>query len=519
LKKIFTLIYTVILVLAMTGCSSGGISTFTAAVETMPSNFDPQIASKPEDLMVITNVFDCLFERLDGEIVNNVAENCTISPDGRTYTITLKKDSVFHCRGNKSEQFNNTGVTAHDFVFALQRICDPKTHSPYIDDFSNISGAKAVRNGASVSSLGVSAKDDYTLVIQLENADYNFTEKLAMTAAAPCNEAFFRRTGGAYGLSIDNILSNGPFRLNYLDSENGNATIISVREDDKSYISRIRLVQADAAQQAEKYIDESISGYFAYSSVNTSYSNTSALSFDSGNISLVFNLTDSNLNNANIRKALGWYAYGFINSGANMAAVESCTTIFPDTVTIAGKYINELISAKTPAYMSENPKQLLQQGLAELGQSKLSNIRILMPDDSLYTLIYENINQLWQKNLGQFFTIEYMPSSQIKQRISSGDFDIAFIPLSPDNNTVYGVIDRYAPYNSQLAAIAGSAKSMADQTNAVNSISQTQQIIIDEALSVPMGSEKTVFHYRSNFRNIYVDPFTNVINLKYAISE
>ena len=138
-------------------------------------------------------------------------------------------------------------VKAKDFVFAIERILDARTHSPYYNDFSNIQS--------------IVATGDYSLKIQLKTPDFNFTEKLAMAAAYPCCDEFFATCGGAYGLSVDNILSNGPFKLNYLDGENGNATIVSTREDDSNRLSRIRLVQMAADSQAKGYENDEIDYY------------------------------------------------------------------------------------------------------------------------------------------------------------------------------------------------------------------------------------------------------------------
>jgi len=502
LKKIFTYIFTALLCVSMAGCSSaGGISTFTAPVEKMPANFDPQIASASEDLLVINNIFDGLFELQNGEVVKNMAEDCNISADGKTYTITIKDGNIFNCRGKHKEAYNGTAVTAHDYAFALNRVLDPKTHSPYSEDFSNI--------------LSVTAEKPNVLCIKLKTADFNFSEKLAMPAAYPCNEEFFYRTGGAYGLTVDNILSNGPFMLNYLDSEGGNATIIRMAEADNA-VERIRIKQTDSSAQAEEYRNEAISGYFSFSSQKTELTGTSSLSFDSGNISLVFNKNKPVFDNEKIRQSLGWYAFGFKNSGANMDAVSSTGSVFPGTITLAGDYINNIITPAIPAYMAASPKELLRQGLAEMGISRIDATTILMPDDSIYTLIYENINQLWQKNLGQFFTIEYLPTAQIKQRVDSGDFDIAFLPLTPSNRTPYGVLDKFTAYSSTLEETVNSAKAMSDQKNAVSLIAAAQKTLLERAIVVPMGSEHTVFYFRNYFHNIYIDPFTGCINLKYA---
>lgn len=505
MKKLFSLIYILLLCAVITGCSSaGGISTFTIGVEKMGTNFDPQIATDSSDLLVLTNIFDGLFEKQDGQIVKNIAENCDISSDGKTYTITIKQGNLYHYKGDKArrEVFEGVEVKAKDFVFAIQRILDPKTHSPYIDTFSNVES--------------IVATGDYSLVIKLKKPDFNFTEKLASTAAYPCNREFFATCTGAYGLTVDNILSNGPFKLNYLDNENGNATIVSTREDDGDKLSRIRLIEVESSNLTTAYKNDEISGFFAYSADNSSYENTAKTEYESANISLVFNLSKPVLANEDVRKALAWYAWGFENSGANKNAVTVHTSIFPGTVTLAGRYMTDMYVPGLPGYMAENPKDMMNSGLAQMGKTRMDACSILMPSDSIYTLIYENINQLWQKNLGQFFTIEYMPVSQIRQRIAKGDFDMAFLPVSPDNDTPYGILDMFTAFDSNVDALVNSAKGQTNQSNALADITAAANIVSEKAMIVPMGSEKTIFYYRNYFHNIYIDPFTSIINLKYT---
>ena len=516
MKKALSIFTATVLAFVFTACSpAGGITTFTAAVENMPSNFDPQIASASEDLLVIENIYDGLFENIHGDVVNNLAEDYSVSSDGRTYTIKIKDGCTYSYKTNndRKDEVDGLPVTADDFVFALQRVCDPSTHSPYIDDFSNIRNARAVKNGASPSTLGVYAADEYTLVIRLEKPDYNFIEKLCSSAAFPCNRDFFNSCGGAYGLSIENMLTNGPFRLSYLDSEGGNATLVRNQESG-GYLSRIRLKLARQDEFQSLYESESISGYFSYDKY--SGDTTSVQSYDSSVLCLVFNSRKTGLSNENVRQALSWYAFGFTNSGANMQAVSSVSSIFPAAVSIGGKPVNQSVGGHTPSYMRHEPKSLLQQGMSRLRITKLESMTVLMPSDSIYSLIYENINQLWQRDLGLYFTIEYLPSSQISQRVNRKDFDIAFMPLTPNSDTPYGILEIFSQYDRQVADYTRQAKGMTDQGAAVSIIKSAQQRILESALCAPMGSESTYFYCKSYFKDIYANPFTRVINLKHT---
>ena len=57
----------------------------------------------------------------DGNLTNDLAQSYTISPDGLTYTFTLKKNAQFQ---------DDTPVTADDVVFTVQKAQDPTLQSP-----------------------------------------------------------------------------------------------------------------------------------------------------------------------------------------------------------------------------------------------------------------------------------------------------------------------------------------------------------------------------------------------------
>jgi len=66
----------------------------------------------------------------DGSLRPVLAESYVVSPDGKTYTFTLKKNSVFS---------DGSPVTADDVVFTVQKAQDPALKSPQLADWSGIS--------------------------------------------------------------------------------------------------------------------------------------------------------------------------------------------------------------------------------------------------------------------------------------------------------------------------------------------------------------------------------------------
>lgn len=98
-----------------------------------------------------TLLFDSLTQYMpDGTVEPKLATSWEISEDELTYTFTLNPDAVFH---------DGTPITAHDVVFTIEAIQDPKTNS------SN-EGLETV--------LRATAEDDHTVTIELEQVTPQF---------------------------------------------------------------------------------------------------------------------------------------------------------------------------------------------------------------------------------------------------------------------------------------------------------------------------------------------------------
>ncbi|HAY53156.1 MAG TPA: peptide ABC transporter substrate-binding protein, partial [Lactobacillus sp.] len=79
----------------------------------------------------------------------------TVSKDGLTYTIKLKKDAAWS---------NGAPVTAQDFVFAWRRAVDPKTKSQNATKLFSLANAEEINAGKKpLTDLGVKAVVDDTL--------------------------------------------------------------------------------------------------------------------------------------------------------------------------------------------------------------------------------------------------------------------------------------------------------------------------------------------------------------------
>lgn len=79
-------------------------------------SLDPQFADEENEQLVIYNIMEGLMCQLpSGELTNGVIEGYDVSADQLTYTFHLRDGMVW-------DDADSTPVTAHDFVFAFQRI-------------------------------------------------------------------------------------------------------------------------------------------------------------------------------------------------------------------------------------------------------------------------------------------------------------------------------------------------------------------------------------------------------------
>jgi len=136
----------------------------------------------------------------DGRLQPEVATQWEVSPDGRTYTFTLREDVRFS---------NGRPVTAADFRFAIARVLRPGTRSPGAEFFRGIDGAAAC-NDAACELAGVDTSTPGTLRIRLTAFDPLFLHKLAMPFAAAVPAEEVARWGDDFAR---HPVGSGPFVL------------------------------------------------------------------------------------------------------------------------------------------------------------------------------------------------------------------------------------------------------------------------------------------------------------------
>jgi len=170
-----------VLALLLLGCAPDQDTASRAAQEGVliinnsaePAGLDPQIVTGVLESRIVNALFEGLVESspLDLEPQPAVAERWEVSEDGKVWTFHLRASALWS---------NGDPVRAQDFVFSYQRILSPGLASEYGWMLYAIRGARDFNQGRlkDFSQVGIRARDDRTLVLELEHATPYFLQLL-----------------------------------------------------------------------------------------------------------------------------------------------------------------------------------------------------------------------------------------------------------------------------------------------------------------------------------------------------
>lgn len=212
MKKLLILVLALFL---LAGCgakgsdaaSSGETVTVVSSLDVI--SMDTAVATDGTSFIAQTMCLSGLMQLdANNNPINDLAESYTVSDDGLVYTFKIRSDANWS---------NGDPVTAADFVYGWQRICDPALASEYnwIMETANIVNGNCYDEeaGIPITDLGVKAIDEKTLEVTLTKPTGFFLGLLAFPTFFPVNQKFAEEKGDQYALAVENMLYCGPFVL------------------------------------------------------------------------------------------------------------------------------------------------------------------------------------------------------------------------------------------------------------------------------------------------------------------
>jgi oligopeptide transport system substrate-binding protein len=142
------------------------------------------------------------------------AQSYDISNGGTVYVFHLRKTAQF---------WDGVPVKAQDFVYAWQRLIDPRLAAPNETFFASavlngdgVANLDPQRDGskiaAALATLGLKAVDDFTFQVTLSHPNPAFVWIAAMPAGAPIRQDVVTKYGDKWAGTTESLVTNGPFR-------------------------------------------------------------------------------------------------------------------------------------------------------------------------------------------------------------------------------------------------------------------------------------------------------------------
>ncbi len=499
-----------------------------------PDTLDPQLAVNASAKTVLSNLFEGLLRLdADGNVTYGAAETYTVSDDGLTYHFTLRPDCYWYNATKSIEGYGEeaeTAVTAMDFVFAFQRMFDPIYQSPYREEFACIKNAAAIlREAQDPSMIGVYAKSDRELEIQLDTPNANFPLLLTTTAALPCSAAYFEATKGRYGLDEDSVIGNGSFAMQrWLYDPYGKYNVIQLvrnplnHKNHKVYPTEISFFIEKTEADAENiFVNGSADCYAGTQSAwlnDTKYQAVGAYSITLG---LCINPA-AQYGNSEIRKAIACAIDR--SSIPQKGDVQPASGILPPAVTLLNKSCRELISdALYTQFDAAKAQESLRTGLGALHLAELDEARVLAPAGMMdYTPLHDLLQSL-NSTLGLHLSIEEVSEADYTERLAKGDYTIALCAVTGENyeassvfRTLLGNAAVGCTHKEAVTALLEQAAEQKNLADCVELYRRAEEEILADNCFIPLFYKQRYLFCKSGVSDVLFNPFTGQVQFTEA---
>ncbi|MFS0553340.1 peptide ABC transporter substrate-binding protein [Brevibacillus sp. 179-C9.3 HS] len=456
----------------------------------------------------------------DGKPVNSVASDIQVSEDKKVYTFTLRD----------SKWSNGDTVTAQDFAFAWMRVLDPKTASGSAYKYYPIKNARAFYEGkAKAEDVGIKVVDAKTLQVTLENPTPYFLT--LATFYYPVHQKVVEANPD-WAKKPESIVTNGPFKL--VNWEHKNKIELAKNEHywEKDVV-KFNEIEFSMIEDTNTELELFNSGELDWAGGPISGLPADAIGplRDEGklqtmqratNYYLLFQTEKPPFTNSKIRKA---FAYAINRNDIAENIGQAGQTPLMGFVPLSA-------SLKPEGYFKDNDvetaKQLLAEGMKEMGITQLPEITYLYNTSDLNKKIAEALQAQWKQALGvdvklinKELKVMFDDQEQGKYMISrtgwTGDYNdsVNFLELMMEkyssNNSTFWFSEKYVD-------LVKKAYAEPDEAKRNQYLIEAESILMEEMPVTGVYSSVNSWVQNEKVKGITVDPL-GYIDFKWGYKE
>lgn len=459
------------------------------ASTSIPPTLDPSFCSDGYSDQTILQLFATLLELTsENELIPDIAQAWEVLDDGTRY--------IFHLRDDVKWS-DGTPVTAGDFEYSWKRTLSPQNQLGLPTFFYDIKGAQAYNEGREIDAekVGVKAKDELTLVVDLERSSGYFLQVLALSVSCALPRQAIMKWGSAW-TDPDKIVTNGSFNIsssstdslitlgrnpNYHGRRDGNVSQVNIiiasapdllplyEQDRLDFIQLFTGPYEESYRAIQRHPEEYLSG---------PYPSTSYIAFDTRQPPFA----DPNVRQA---MALAFDREYLVSQGTRGTQFPALGGLIPPGIP------GHLPEISVPYNLELARKKMSEAGYPD-GQG-FPQINMLIPVELNMEDLIASIADQWQQHLGIQLSIELVDYSDFMGRYSSEP--ASMWPLSwgadyPDPDSFLRVASwlpmsgwRHPGYD----ALVQNARGLTDQAERMAMYRQAEQILVDEAPIIPLS--------------------------------
>ena len=480
-----------------------------------PASVDPALNSAVDGAVMLNHFFEGLMKWGDSgngvpdvrginyaTLVNGQAESYekTDNGDGTvTYTFKIRSDAKWS---------DGKAVTAGDFVYTWQRLANPLTAADYCYMIDMVKGYAEVNAGtADPSTLGVSAPDDSTFVVELTYDCPYFLEIAAFPATYPVREDVVSADPDNWTRNLSTYITNGPWKMaewvhdsfikavpneNHYDVANlGPETItFQLMDDNNAMLANFKSGQLHFIEDMP--VDE-IPSLIADGSLNimdyigTYYVTyqTQKAPFDNAKVRQAFTLAiNSKYIVEQVTQTGQVPAGGFVPAG--IADKDGANGA--DFRTTGGDYWDIPLDDATYKANCEKARALLAEAGYPEGKG-FPVVTYLYNTSDAHRAVGEALQQMWKTELGVDVQLQNQDWASFLEARKKGEYSIARNGWIADYNDPISFLDMWltgggnndAQYsNAAYDAAIAKAKSTADPAERMAALHEAEDIIIGQ---------------------------------------
>lgn len=467
------------------------------------------------DVFYLTSAM--LYRPYNGDVYPELAANCDISEDKMVYTYTLC-DAVYS---------DGTPITAADFAYYMINTLDGTSAQYYKN------GEKFLNGECGAEEVGIYAKDEKTLVVELEMLTADFSHELEIY---PLQQAFAEAKGDALGGTPADMMYSGPYVLtewvygSYMTFKKNPTYVAAATSFPLAELKLIHGVDANGRYsmfmngEADvlTFVDTATMEllpnnchHFVTDAIQGLEFNTTGMMFDGTTFKPRDPAVTAVLANENFRRALS-YAINrevlvYVIDPSSSATSRNVTPMAEGTAD-GTSFVEEFpLDASVCAPIEgdlEAAKAYLAKALEELGYASVNDlptIKYLTFDSETYRIMAETLQSEWKSNLGlNNIEIELKPVQDAVMSMVFLNYDIYYQSLSSSSTTPRSYLEMWktggsvsdamqsgAPFgsvytNADFDALVDKAMYEFDQAERAKLIAEAEKIFTSSHIYVPI---------------------------------